>query len=285
MQMMASIVQVTAWEKTAPWKRLLCAFVRVGILITFLGALISLLGPPLTIFFAARWEARKMPFLALPPKPLSDYSVSAAPGTAITHFGYRFEVPWNGPYKTKQTASTNWLFISFDSGQVVVFIVPPDSSGLFSDLVHDRSEEMRNLGLLLGDLTRLSAYDQYRTLLETTPSTIRAFGPRSEAARGMTLLTMKAIAPGPGIATGSFSFGMPDKRGFQLGDPQKSTRLQLEIFGARNRWIEILLAEGKNGHFTQAEINRILTTLHPVAEQLPPPRSANSRSAREVPEM
>jgi hypothetical protein len=65
---------------------------------------------------------------------------------------------------------------------------------------------------------------------------------------------------------------MPDKRGFQLGDPGKSTLLQREVFGAGNHWIEILLAEGKKGHFTQAEINRILTTSHPVAEQLSEPR-------------
>jgi hypothetical protein len=264
---MASIVHVTAWEKSARWKRILCAFLRVGILIALLDALISLLGPPLTIFYMARWEARKMPFLTLAPKPLSDYSVSTASGTTITHFGYRFEVPWNGPYKTKQTTTVNWFFISFDSGQVVVFIAPPDSSGLFSNMVNDRSEEMKNLGLLLGDLTRLSAYDQYRTLLETTPSTIRAFGPRPEAVRGMTLLMIKALAPGPGIATGSFSFAMPDKRGFQLGDPQKSARLQLEVFGEGNRWVEILLSPAKNAHLTQPEINRILTTLRPLPDK------------------
>jgi hypothetical protein len=264
---MTSLVQVTAWERSAPWKRILCALLRVGLLIVIVGLLINLYGPPLFMLFMARWEAKKLPFLRQTPKPLMDYSVSAAPGTTIKQFGYEFEVPWQTPYKTKQTKTVNWLLLTFDSGQKLLFIAPPESEGLFSELAQDRSPEMRNLGLSLGDLTKLSPYDQYRTLLETTPSTIHPFISRPLAARGMVLLTMKAIAPGGSIATGDFSFAMPGKRGFQFGDPQKPGGLQLEVFGEGNHWIEILLSPAENARLTQPEINRILTTLHRLPDK------------------
>jgi hypothetical protein len=58
---------------------------------------------------------------------------------------------------------------------------------------------MENLELAFGDLMKRSPYDQYAALLNTTPLSIRAFGPRAEAVRGATLLTIKAIAAGPGL--------------------------------------------------------------------------------------
>ena len=59
----------------------------MGILIAFVVVLIELLGPPIGIFFAARWEARKLPGVKVTPRPLVDYSVSDAPGTVLSYFG------------------------------------------------------------------------------------------------------------------------------------------------------------------------------------------------------
>jgi hypothetical protein len=263
---MGFLVHVTAWERVSRWRRFCGAFGRVAALIALLTVLFDLLGPPIEIFFMARWEARKIPALNVIPRPLTDYSVSNAPGTVLSYFGYRFEVPWNATFKTrglpKNTDESGWIDLDFGSGQNVLFIVPTDQSGLLSEVAHDQSLRMENSRTALGDLTNRSAYDQYSALLNVTPSAIKAFGPRREAARSMVLLTIKAIAPPGNLATGAFSFQLPGKRGFQIGDPRKSKSVDLEVLDIGGRYVEIICEATKDGvKLTQPELNRILTTL------------------------
>ncbi|MGH9703191.1 MAG: hypothetical protein ACRD4K_07435, partial [Candidatus Acidiferrales bacterium] len=150
--------------------------------------------------------------------------------------------------------------------QNITLCVPTNQEGLLTEIVQDQSLNMASFRLVFGDLTNRSAYDQYAVLLNTTPRSIRAFGPRAEAVRGITLLTIKGIALGPGLETGVFSFEWPDKRGFQIGDPWKSRRVDLEIFDIGGQHIELNLAASKdNIQLSQPEINRILTSLHVVA--------------------
>jgi len=191
----------------------------VGILIAFVVVLIELLAPPIGIFFAAKWEARKLPGVKVTPQPLVDYSVSDAPGTVLSYFGYAFEVPWNASFKQKAFGKGGIVRLQFESGQSVTFIVPANQSGLLTEIVQDKSLHMENLELVFGDLMKRSPYDQYAALLNTTPLSIRAFGPRAEAVRGVTLLTFKAVAFGPGLETAVVAFELSGKRGFQIGDP------------------------------------------------------------------
>ncbi len=239
---------------------------RVGILIALLSVLIQLLGPPIGIFFTARWEARKFPGVKVAPQPLADYSVSDGPGAALSYFGYDFQVPWNASFKKKAFGKGGLVQLEFESGQNVTFIVPANQSGLLTEIVQDRSLNMKNLQLVFGDLMNRSAYDQYAVLLNTTPRGIREFGPRAEAVRGVTLLTIKAIAVAPGLETGVFSFELPDKRGFQIGDPRKSRRVDLEVFDMGGHHVEMVLTASKDTvRLSQSEINRILTSLHATA--------------------
>lgn len=277
---MSALIHVTAWERVSWWRRLLCAFGRVAALVVFLLVLSSLLGPPISIFFTARWEAKKVPAVKVTPQPLSDYSVSDAPGIALSHFGYSFEVPWNTRYETKDfqkdPTKTGIVQFKFDSGQDLLLIAPANQGGLLSELVQDPSSHLENLRSVFGELLDRPAYDQYAALLNTSPSTIRAFGPRAEAARGMTLLTIKAIALPSSLETGAFSFNLPDKRGFQIGDPRKSTRIELNVLDLNSHHIEIICA----ARLTQPELNRILTTLHTVA---PNSYALQAASTRGVP--
>lgn len=199
------------------------------------------------------------------PRPLGDYSVSASPTTALSYFGYEFEVPWNVAFKVKG-GKAGIVALQFDSGQSLVFNAPTNQGGLFTELVQDRSMNMANWRIILGDLSNRSAYDQEAVLLSTTPESVRAFGPRAEAVRGATLLTIKAIAVGPGLPTGVFSFQVEDKRGFQIGDPRKSKRVDLEVFGMGGHHVEVFFFAGKDSaQLSQSEINRVLISLHPVA--------------------
>ncbi len=265
---MQTLIRVTAWVRVSPWRRILVASIRVGILIALLTVLINLLGPPIDIFTTTRMEARKLPAVKVAPQELVDYSVSNSPGTTLLYFGYEFEVPWNTGFKQKAFGKGRLTQLQFESGQNVTFIVPPNRTGVLTEIVEDESLKMGNLKFIFGDLMNRSAYDQYGALLNTTPRTIRAFGPRAEAIRGATLLTIKAIAFGPGLETGAFSFELPGKRGFQIGDPRRAKRVDLEVFDSAGSHIEILCgATDGSIHFSQPELNRILTSLH---RALPP---------------
>lgn len=171
--------------------------------------------------------------------------------------------------------------LKFDSGQTLLLLAPSDQSGLLRELVQDQSMHMENLGLILGDLINGSAYDQYSALLNTSPSTIRAFGPRREAIRGETLLTIKAIAFPASLESGAFAFQFPDKRGFQLGDPRKSRNINLRVFDLNGHNLEIVCGTARdNESLTQPEINRILKTLHPLSSPSPAPQAVNTKALR-----
>ncbi|HEV2297172.1 MAG TPA: hypothetical protein VGR72_01495 [Candidatus Acidoferrales bacterium] len=264
---MRALIYVTDWERVSLWRRLVCAFGRVAALLIILTVLLRFLGPPITIYFMVRWEAKKIPAVSVTPQLLTDYSVTDAPGTAVSYFGYSFEVPWDASFKTKgsQKGSTKGgiMKLTFDSGQILLLIAPANQSGLLTEIVQDRSLSMENLRPVFGDLMNRSAYDQYSALLNASPSSIRAFGPRVDAVRGVSLLTIKAIALPAGLETGAFSFQLPDKRGFQIGDPRKSRRISLKVFDMNGHNLEIECGTARDGiKLTQPELNRILKTLH-----------------------
>jgi len=268
---MRALIRVTAWERVSPWRRALSALLRVGFLIAFLIALVSVLGPPVGIFLTARMEAKKVPAVHTVVRPLTDYSVSDAPGTRLSYFGYEFEVPWSKVIKERKVGR-NLVNLTVDSGHNLMMIVPANQNGLLTEMVQDQALDMRNLQPILGDLINRPAYDQYAALLSTTPRSIHAFGARLEAVRGITLLSIKAIAFGPGLESGAFSFDLPGKRGFQIGDPQKSMRVDLEVFDTAGHHVEILCSTHGHIRFSQQEINRIITSLH--AESVPSPLAA-----------
>jgi hypothetical protein len=260
------LYRVTAWEKASLWKRLLCAFGRVALLMAIVGLLIQFLGPPIAIFSTAKWVARKIPGVKVVPQPLANYSVSGAPGTTLSYFGYTFDLPWDTSFKEKALKKSGFVQLQFESGQNVTLIVPTDQSGLLTEIVQDKSMGMQNLRPIFGDLLDQAPYDQQAALLYATPYSVRAFGPRAAAIRSVTLLTIKAIATGPGLQTGVFTFELPDKRGFQVGDPRKSRRVDFEVFGMGGHHVEIICATTKEGIWlSQSELNRILTSIRPVS--------------------
>jgi hypothetical protein len=263
---------------------MLCAFGRVAALLLLLTVLFNLLGPPIGILIMTRWEAKKIPLVKVTPQLLTDYSVSDAPGRTLSYLGYSFEVPWTTTFKTKGSENGSIkggiMELKFDSGQTLVVVAPADQSGLLSELVQDKSMHMESLSLAFGDLIHRSAYDQYSALLNISPSTIRAFGPRREAIRGETLLTIKAIAFPASLESGAFAFQFPDKRGFQLGDPRKSRSIELEIFDLNGHSLEIVCGAARGKNLTQPELNRILKTLQLKSSASPAVRAVSTKTLR-----
>lgn len=263
------LIRVTTWERASLWRRIPCALGRVALLLASLMPLGALLGPPLAIFLTVRWEAKKIPAVNVVPQPLTDYSVSDAPGTTLSYFGYSLEVPWNSSFKTKtgpkNSGTSGIVQVKFASGQDLLIIVPEDQSGLLSEITHDKSSGMENVEPVFGYLIKSSAYDQYSALLNTTPSTVRAFGPRAEALRDQVLLEIKGIAFPASLETGAYSFQFPNKRGFQVGDPRRSRSVNLEVLDLEGHYVEIICAARQDGiRLTQPELNRILKSLHTV---------------------
>lgn len=274
---MSSLIHVTAWERVSLWRRVLCAFLRVGMLIGVLTTLFALLGPPLTIFFMTRSIAKKLPYVWVTQQPLLNYDVSAAPGTKLSYFEYNFEVPWTGGFK-ERGGQNGIVELKFDSGQTLLFMAPKNHAGLLSEIVGDPSMHMNNLQPVFGELTNRSPYDQYAALLNTTPSSIHAFGPRAEAVRNETLLTIKALSSPAMLKTGAFSFDLPETHGFQIGDPGKGRSAQLEVFVKEGgNWVEIICATKNDSvKLAQPELNRILASFH--AEENGSSASAKSSS-------
>ena len=224
-----------------------------------------------------------MPAVKVTAQPLTDYSVSDAPGTVLSYFGYSFEVPWKASFKTResQRGSGGLVQLKFDSGQSLLLLAPTNQNGVLSEFVEDQSSHMENLRLVFGNLLNRSPYDQYSALLNTSPSTIRAFGPRPDAVRGITLLTMKAIALPASLQTGAFSFQLSDKRGFQIGDPRKSKNIDLEVFEVNGHYLEIFCGTTREGiGFTQPELNRILKTLQTVSSDSSAAQTLSTKAVR-----
>ncbi len=263
------LIRTTAWERTSRPRRILLAFVRVALLIALVEVLIDVLGPPISIFWTVRSVAREFPGVRVVPQPLTDQSVSSGPAVSLSYFGYEFDVPWNIAFKVKG-GKASIVHLQFDSGQTLTFIVPRNQSGLLSEFTQDRSMNLANLQPVFGELVNESAYDQQAAMLSTTPESVRAFGPRAQTAGRLTLLLFKATATGPSLPTGVFSFQFQDKRGFQIGDPQKSDRIDLEVFGMGGHHVEIVLLAGKDSaKLSQPEVNRILTSLRPAKANTP----------------
>jgi len=247
-------------------RRLLRAFVRVGIGIAILYLLGFLFGPPILILYTIHREAKAFPAINVTPQPLADYSVSDAPGKTISCFGYEFTVPWNTNFTEK--GGNGIAGLKFESGQNLILFVSPNTDGLLADVAKDPSMHMEALRDIFPELIKRPPYDQFAALYSTTPSSIHSFGSRADSYRGMTLLTMKTIAAPAGLQTGMFSFDFAGKRGFQIGDPRKSNRLLLDIFEVDGHNIEIVLSTKDTNQLTQPEVNRIVTSLHSSPQKL-----------------
>jgi hypothetical protein len=261
---MGALIHVTAWERVSLWRRVPVAFLRVALLVVVLVTLLNLLGPPIGFLITARLMGRRAPEVKVSPKPLLNYSASESAAT-LSENGYQFQVPWKLSKRVQKVANGPVALV-FEPGPALLLFTPANQ-GFLTNVAQDKSMHTDNLPLVMGDLMNRTPYEQYEALLTTTPSRIHAFGPRKDAVRDLTLLFFKAIAPGPGLGTGVFSFDLPDKHGFQTGDPAKSNYVQLEIFGRDDYWVEIVCRTPKNEPgLTQSELNLVIKSLHPLSK-------------------
>jgi hypothetical protein len=248
------------------WKRtLLCvsAFVSVCVVyLWFFGA---------QTFFAlqARKWGRQIPIVNSIPVELRDLSISRAKGEKLSFKGAEFEVPWADVDEGKSRVVGNWAFIKFRSGNSILLCVsPPD--GFITSMSKDKTPDPQLFSAIYGPEVLRSDYALHKAIFETTPGQITLFTPANRAAGLASVIMIKAIMP-PTTDWAIYNIRSKDFKGFQLGNPgRRPKRMCLELYGD-DVGFEISIWQNTSGYgpgITQADLNRIIQTVHKATDKL-----------------
>lgn len=252
------------WKPTQPLKRRLLKefWCLVALGLAFL-IYREFLGPRLMPVLEAHNVASNMPAVNVVPQPLSNLTPSAAPGTTITAYGNTFEVPWKDivwrrvlPELTAITFATHRGLRALSAKYK---LGPPE--------------------WMFDDYPKTSAFDHESLMWNATPPQVRFFdSPRISAQRALLLLN-KGILGDDELRSGVYEFQTPVTRGFQIGNPASSGRIYLDFFDSGGNSLgEIDCSFGNENPGTQAELNRIIQTFHPVTTTAPASASAANQS-------
>lgn len=243
----------------------------------------ALLGWQTMYFSMARYTVHREPDVNVIPQPLMDYTPSKTPATTLSYYGNTFEVPWNGmavvPWKgaAKLKSVPTITHLKFASGQDLLIWAPTGTRGFLQDVADDKDMGSPAMRALFATDIRGGPYQEESVLLNATSDQVRLFDPPRASARGFFLLFFKSIVENPEIKTGIYAFHTPFVRGFQRGNPAYSARTRIDFFDANGNSLgELCLSYGKetSNRGTQADLNRIIQTFHPLV-----PTASDSASA------
>lgn len=247
----------------------------------------ALLGWQTMYFSMARYTVHQMPDANVLPQPLMNFTISNTPGTTVSYYGNVFEVPWKGmtevPWKgaAKLKSIPTITRVKFASGQDLLIWAPTGARGFLQDVADDKDMGSPVMRALFAADIKGGPYQEETALLNATSDQVRFFDPPRASARGFFLLFFKSIAENPEIKTGIYAFHTPFVRGFQRGNPAYSSRIRIDFFDANgNSLSELCLSYGKETAFrgTQADLNRIIQTFHPVTAPANASASAGNQS-------
>jgi hypothetical protein len=234
------------------------------------------------------YAARKAPAITrVVPQALKDNSVSRAPGTKLSYFGYDFEVPWTDldDSLTKLYPEGNFeknkADLHFRSGlRIVVTAVPPQewSRGV--------AKEMRvspeAIEAVFGPGTSRSDYVFVKALYEFTPERMRHWTSNTVWSHDQTLLIMKSIALLKSAKSGIFALQNQNYLGFQEGDPLvHQDGIAVHLFSDDGS-VEMLFFQKdyKNPTgVTQPEINRIVQSLRRTTQNVSEPAAPTAKKS------
>ena len=216
------------------------------------------------------YGARKAPAVAsILPTDLRDHSVSQAPGSRLSYFGYEFEVPWNDLDETQTKLypkdNPNRVVLVFRSGlRVIVTAIPA------REWVNNLSGELRvspdKLESTFGHEAMTSDYNFVKTLYEFTPATMHHWTTSSVVfSRESSLLVLKSITPLKCARNGIYKLQNETFKGFQQGNPDvRQDGVAVNLYSGEGS-VELIFGEQNyknSGGITQPEINRIVQSLH-----------------------
>jgi hypothetical protein len=208
----------------------------------------------------------EIPIVKSVPVKLQDLSVSKVKGEKLSFMGAEFEVPWDDVDQEKSRIVGNWALINFRSGNSIILCVSPPGSFITS-ISKNQAIDPRLFVAIYGPEVLRSDYVLHKAIFETTPSQVNLFTPTNRVAGLSSIILIKAIMP-PTTDWAIYDIRSKDFRGFQLGDPERRPKkMCLELF-ADDVEFEINISQNTSGPthgITQAEINRIIQTVHKAA--------------------
>jgi hypothetical protein len=238
-------------------------------LAAFLLAIVFVAGA-LAWFFAlpleARYWARRIPVLRQTPTPVRDSSFTESTGRKIAFCGCAFDVPWSDLDDAKTKAGGNSTTLFFDSGLVALLKCQPPRE-FVEGVLSSTKMSSDNFRRAFGDGPLESDYALTSLMLETTPDTMSVRTPHRQQGPLMAMLVLKGIATPP-ADSGMFAIHTEEFDGFQYQDPQASPKWVLMDLFAADRGLEFqffLHYHGASPQVSQADINRIVRTVHKVA--------------------
>jgi hypothetical protein len=237
---------------------------------SILGLLLLAYGWGLQIWSSWRFrqEAKQFPVLNMTPQPLPWVDANRADGMRVADAGFTFEVPWTDSDTQKTKYVGKIAIFVFRSGKVVEFFPPgPPDGDLIGTAEKSFADKDGNLRKLFGAASVKSNYAFQKTLLETTPAMVTPWMSQRESIRDGFVLLLKAVSS-VGGDTGLFKVEGRGWKGFQFDDPgKKPKKITLELYDTQDRHAEVIFynsAKAGEASISQADINRVLTTLRPT---------------------
>ena len=242
--------------------------VIVTVAVIFLG--VGWVAPVALSFYAAR---KVPPVARVVPTDLKDTSVSQAPGTKLSYFGYEFEVPWSDLDQTQtklypaDKPEKTIVVLTFRSGlRLKVSAIPAH------EWTRDTDPDIRMVPRVVaanfGYEAVRSDYSVAKSIYEFTPSRMHywAWDPGVHS-REEALLIIKSIMLLAPADTGIFNIQNQEFKGFQQGNPQvRQAKLEFDLYSDDGSVEFVLYEKDKNSAgVTQPEINRIVQTLRKTA--------------------
>ncbi len=243
--------------------------ITVGSVLVFGVIYLCLFGLQTGLALMARYQYRSLPEIAQTPIALTDSSVSDTQHKKITHMGYEVELPWDDVDEQKSKIAGPICLTAFHSGNAFWFSKFPPKE--FVNLVTKTPKlNPQNLRQAFGDDAFQSDYGFMSKMLQVTPKGIRPLGSRQEAVAGSMMLIIKAVSM-PRAESGIFAFKVKDLQGFQYGNPQsRPYKIEDQLFG-NDGGIELIFYQkvgGSETSISQAEINRVIQSIHKVPTQI-----------------
>jgi hypothetical protein len=248
------------------WKRTLLG---LGIAFILVGVYSWLFGFQTVSALLVRYEYRKLPDTAKTPVALADLSISTVPHKRVAYFGYEFELPWDDVDESKDKTTGQIHVSAFRSGNAFWFSTFPPKS-FVNEVMETSKVGPQGFRQLYGDAAFESDYGFNKIMLQMTPSKITPFVSRRQAVTGEMLLLIKGISI-PGAESGIFSIQTPEFQGFQFESPQSRPFKITDDLYSNEGGVDVMFfqkAAGSAPSISQAEINRVIQSIHKVPTQM-----------------
>jgi hypothetical protein len=250
------------------WARVVLA---AGTGVIAVGIYLSYFGMQTVSALVVRYQYRKVPEAKEVPAPLADSSISDVPHAKVSYFGYEFELPWDDIDEQKSKTTGPIHLTAFRSGNAFWFSTFPPKN-FVRLIMNEGNLDEREFRQLYGDEAFESDYGFHKKMLQTTPTDITPFVSRREAAGEMILLLFKATSM-PKADSGIFSIQAPGFEGFQFESPKGRPFKVIDDLYSGDGGIEMMFFQKAGGtapDISQAEINRVIQSIHRIASSTAP---------------